>query len=134
MMPKETNANGTIFGGLILSQIDLAGAIEARRYAAGKLVTVAMREVVFVAPVYVGDLVSYYTETVRCGRTSVTVKVRVEAERQHVGPSRDDDGQEAADRRGSGDDADRVAVTTAEVVYVHIDGDGKPIPIDCCGD
>jgi len=110
MMPKDTNAMGTIFGGIILSHIDLAGAIEARRHAPGRLVTVAMHEVEFHAPVFVGDLVSFYTRTVRCGTTSVTVQVVVEVERQ--------------DELG-----ERVKVTEAEVVFVHVDDAGKPIPL-----
>ncbi len=81
MMPKDTNALGTIFGGIILSYIDQAGAVEAHRHGCARLVTVALREVEFHAPVFVGDLVSFFTETLRVGRTSVTVKVVVEAER-----------------------------------------------------
>jgi acyl-CoA thioesterase YciA len=110
MMPKDTNALGTIFGGIILSYIDQAGAVEAHRHASGRLVTVAMREVVFHAPVLVGDLVSFNTETLRRGRTSITVKVTVEAERAG---------------RGIG----RVKVTEAEVVYVHVDQNSRPIPL-----
>ena len=85
LMPKDTNALGTIFGGIILSYIDQAGAVEAHRHVPlpGRLVTVAMREVVFHSPVFVGDLVSFFTETLRVGRTSVTIKVTVEAERAH---------------------------------------------------
>ncbi len=114
LMPKDTNALGTIFGGIILSYIDQAGAVEGHRHGAGRLVTVAMREVVFHAPVFVGDLVSFYTETLRVGRTSVTVKVIVLADR----------GVEAArGNRGSG----RVKVTEAEVVYVHVDATNQPI-------
>ncbi|HKI85341.1 MAG TPA: hotdog domain-containing protein, partial [Thermoanaerobaculia bacterium] len=85
MMPKDTNALGTIFGGIILSYIDQAGAVAAHRHTLGRLVTVAMREVEFHAPVFVGDLVSFYTETLRIGTTSVKVKVIVEAERQSHG-------------------------------------------------
>jgi acyl-CoA thioesterase YciA len=107
LMPKDTNALGTIFGGIILSYIDQAGAVEAHRHAPGRLVTVAMREVVFHQPVFVGDLVSLYTETLRCGRTSVTVQVIVEVERA----------------RNPGE---RVKVTEAEVVYVSVDEGGKP--------
>ena len=107
LMPKDTNALGTIFGGIILSYIDQAGAVEAHRHAPGRLVTVAMREVVFHQPVFVGDLVSLYTETLRCGRTSVTVQVIVEVERA----------------RNPGE---RVKVTEAEVVYVSVDESGKP--------
>ncbi len=111
MMPRDTNALGTIFGGIILSHIDLAGAVEAHRHISGRLVTVAMREVVFHAPVFVGDLVSFYTETVRLGRTSITVRVIVEAERR---------------TRGAG----KVKVTEAEVVYVHVDQNNQPVPLD----
>lgn len=110
MMPKDTNALGTIFGGVILSYIDQAGAVDAHRFAPGILVTVAMREVVFLEPVYVGDLVSFYAETIRVGRTSVTVKVEVEAE------------------RGIGK-RQTVKVTEAEVIYVQVDDQRKPLPI-----
>ncbi|HUF79475.1 MAG TPA: acyl-CoA thioesterase [Thermoanaerobaculia bacterium] len=109
LMPKDTNAYGTIFGGIILSYIDQAGAVEAHRHVPGRVVTVAMREVEFHAPVFVGDLVSLFTETVRVGRTSLTVRVTVEAERS----------------LGGG----RVKVTEAEVVYVHVDDEGLPVPI-----
>ena len=111
LMPKDTNALGTIFGGIILSYIDQAGAVEGHRHVPlpGRLVTVAMREAIFHSPVFVGDLVSFYTETLRVGRTSVTVKVTVEAERS----------------TGTG----RVKVTEAEVVYVHVDRNNQPVPI-----
>jgi acyl-CoA thioesterase YciA len=111
MMPKDTNALGTIFGGIILSYIDQAGAVEGHRVVSGRLVTVALREVVFHAPVFVGDLVSFYTETARLGRTSITVRVIVEAERR---------------TRGAG----KVKVTEAEVVYVHVDQNNQPVPLD----
>ena len=81
MLPRDTNAHGTIFGGVILSHIDLAGAIAASRQAPRNFVTRAMREVDFIAPVYVGDVVSFYTCVLHEGRTSVTVQVVVEAER-----------------------------------------------------
>jgi acyl-CoA thioesterase YciA len=110
LMPKDTNAIGTIFGGVILSYIDQAGAVEAHRHCAGKIVTVAMREVVFHAPVFVGDLVSFYTSTRRVGTTSVTVAVEVEAERGHPG-------------------GPKAKVTEAEVIFVHVGADGKPSPI-----
>jgi acyl-CoA thioesterase YciA len=110
MLPRDTNAVGTIFGGIILSYIDLAGAVEARRYSDQTFVTVAMREVVFHEPVFVGDLVSFYTETVRIGRTSITVKVVVEATR----------------RESAGEN---VLVTQAEVVYVAVDANRKPVPV-----
>lgn len=110
MLPRDTNARGTIFGGVILSHIDLAGAVVASRCAAKKFVTRFMREVEFIAPVYVGDVVSFYARVVREGRTSVTIEVDVEAERSNE-PGR------------------RVAVTEAEVVYVAVDDDGRAIPI-----
>jgi acyl-CoA thioesterase YciA len=110
MMPKDTNALGTIFGGVILSYIDQAGAVEAHRTVPGRIVTVSMREVVFHAPVFVGDLVSFFTRTLRVGNTSVTVDVLVEAERGHPG-------------------GPRVKVTEAEMVFVHVGQDGRPLPI-----
>ena len=111
MMPRDTNALGTIFGGIILSYIDQAGAVEAHRYVDGRIVTVAMREVEFHQPVYVGDLVSFYSQVTRIGATSITVKVVVEAERRIR-------------------DGDQVKVTQAEVVYVHVDEQGRAQPID----
>jgi len=111
LLPKDTNALGTIFGGVILSHIDLASAVEARKTGAHRFVTRAMREVEFHAPVFVGDVVNFYTETVRIGKTSVTVRVSVEAERWGAG-------------RG-----ERVKVTEAEVVLVATGKDGRPIPI-----
>ena len=111
LLPKDTNAYGTIFGGVILSHIDLASAVEARKHGHHKYVTKAMREVVFVEPVHLGDLVNFFTETVRVGRTSVTVKVTVEAERWGQG-----DGQ-------------RTRVTEAEVVLVAVDDRGQPVPV-----
>jgi acyl-CoA thioesterase YciA len=110
MMPKDTNAHGTIFGGVILSYIDQAAAVEARRHGATYIVTVAMREVVFHAPVYVGDLVSFYTRLVRIGTTSITVAVDVF--------SQSSEGQEK-----------RVKVTEAEVTFVNLDKNRKPVPI-----
>jgi acyl-CoA thioesterase YciA len=110
LMPRDTNKHGMIFGGVIMSHIDLAGAIEARR-SCGPLtyVTVAMDKVVFHKPVFVGDVVSFYTETLRIGRTSVTTKVEVEATRA--------------------DTPETVKVTEAEVVYVAVDKDWLPTPI-----
>lgn len=103
MMPRDTNAHGTVFGGIILSYIDVAGGVEAvRRTGHDRFVTVAMKEVIFLEPVFVGDLVSFYAETVRVGKTSITVKVAVEAERFGA------HGQNA------------VRVTEAEVSYVAI--------------
>ena len=110
MLPRDTNGRGTIFGGVILSHIDLAGAIAASRCAPRNFVTRAMREVEFIAPVYIGDVVSFYTTVLRQGATSVTVKVSVEAER----------GKEPRNR---------VKVTEAEVIYVAVDEAGKPIAL-----
>jgi acyl-CoA thioesterase YciA len=110
LLPKDTNAMGTIFGGVILSHVDLASAVEARKAAPLRYVTKAMREVEFHEPVFLGDIVSFYTETVRIGRTSITVKVSVEAERWGAG-------------RG-----EKVKVTEAEVVLVAVDAHGRPCP------
>ena len=110
MMPRDTNAVGTIFGGVILSQIDLAAAIEAHTHHLGQVVTVSMDKVDFKAPVRVGDLVSFFTETRKTGRTSVTVHVAVWAQR----------------RFGGGEHS---YVTEAEVTMVAVDDDFKPIPI-----
>jgi acyl-CoA thioesterase YciA len=111
LLPKDTNALGTIFGGVILSHIDLASAVEARKAAARRYVTKAMREVEFHEPVFLGDIVNFYTETVRIGRTSITVRVSVEAERWGAGHG------------------ERVKVTEAEVVLVAVDESGKPTAI-----
>jgi acyl-CoA thioesterase YciA len=73
LLPKDTNALGTIFGGVILAHVDLASAVEARKTAAHRFVTKAMREVEFHEPVFMGDVVSFFTETTRVGRTSMTV-------------------------------------------------------------
>jgi acyl-CoA thioesterase YciA len=101
LLPRDTNSAGTIFGGVILSYIDMAGAIEAHRHTRmDRFVTVAMREVIFHKPVFVGDLVSFYAETVSVGTTSITVRVIVEAERAST---------------------ERVRVTEAEVIYVAVD-------------
>jgi acyl-CoA thioesterase YciA len=102
MMPRDTNPMGTIFGGIILSHIDVAGAVEAQKYTDKKLVTVAMHEVKFIAPVHVGDLVSYYGELLRIGNTSITVRVTVDARRANP-------------------PHETVRVTQAEVVYVAVD-------------
>lgn len=111
LLPRDTNSAGTIFGGVILSYIDMAGAIEAHRHTRmDRFVTVAMREVIFHKPVFVGDLVSFYSETVRVGTTSITVRVVVEAER--VASS-----------------SERVRVTEAEVVYVAVDANRQKTKI-----
>ena len=110
MMPRDTNAEGTIFGGVILSLIDQAAYVEAVRQAHRLYVTVAMREVVFHQPVFVGDVLSLYADTARVGRTSLTIRVRVCA-RRRTDPDKD------------------VKVTEAEVVFVAVDEAGKPVPI-----
>src|SRR5919201_6904348 len=110
LLPKDTNAYGTIFGGVILSHIDLASAVEARKTAPLRYVTKAMREVEFHARVFLGDIVSFYTETVRVGRTSITVRVVVEAERWGNPPM-------SIDATGHGE---VVKVTEAEVVLVAV--------------
>ena len=111
LLPRDTNSGGTIFGGVILSYIDMAGAIEAvRQTGIERFVTVAMREVIFHKPVFVGDLMSLYAEVMNLGRTSITVRVIVEAER--VGAR-----------------SERVRVTEAEVIYVAVDENRKKIQI-----
>lgn len=103
MMPRDTNAHGTVFGGIILSYIDVAGGVEAVRHTKhDRFVTVAMKEVIFHEPVFMGDLVSFYAETLRVGSTSITIHVVVEAE-----------------RFGS-QGRQKVKVTEAEVTYVAI--------------
>ena len=118
MLPKDTNAHGTIFGGVILSNIDLASGVQAFRVAPHLYVTKAMREVDFHEPVFTGDVVSFFTSTLRVGRTSVTIRVEVEAERWGWDTARH--------RSGRGE---RVKVTEAEVILVAVDRDGHPIPI-----
>jgi acyl-CoA thioesterase YciA len=110
MMPRDTNAWGTIFGGIILSYIDQAGAVEANEMGCARVVTVAMEKVEFHQPVHVGDLVSFYTHRLRVGRTSITVKVIVEAQRR-LQPG------------------EPLLVTEAEVTYVNVDDSGRPTPI-----
>ena len=111
LLPRDTNSQGTIFGGIILSYIDMAGAIEAHRHTkVERFVTVAMREVIFHKPVFVGDLVSVYAETQRIGTTSITVRVIVEAERY-------------------GGTEERVRVTEAEVIYVAVDKNRRKMKI-----
>jgi acyl-CoA thioesterase YciA len=117
LLPRDTNPQGTIFGGIILSYIDMAGAVEAhRRTRLERFVTVAMREVVFHHPVFVGDLVSFYAETVRIGTTSITIRVIVEAERH------------------GGTTSERIRVTEAEVIYVAVDGHRQKMKIPKSGD
>lgn len=107
-LPRDTNQYGTVFGGAILSAIDQAGFVEARRHGAHRWVTVAMDKVIFKQPVHLGDVVSFYGRTVRMGRTSVTVLVEVEAERYLNGAV--------------------VPVTEATLTMVSVDAEGRPIP------
>jgi acyl-CoA thioesterase YciA len=107
-LPRDTNQYGTIFGGVILSYIDQAGFVEARRHGVHRWVTVAIDRVEFKRPVHLGDVVGFYTKTVRKGTSSVTVLVEVEAERYLTG---------------------KVAqVTEATLTLVSVDAAGKPIP------
>ena len=102
MMPRDTNSHGTVFGGIILSYIDVAGGVEAVRSTGhDRFVTVAMKEIIFLEPVFIGDLVSFYAETTKVGNTSISVRVIVEAER-------------------TGSVGQSIRVTEAEVVYVAI--------------
>jgi acyl-CoA thioesterase YciA len=108
LLPKDTNSRGTIFGGIILSYIDLAGAAQVSKLTQQRFVTVAMNAVVFKAPVLVGEIVSFYTVTTKVGRTSVSVHVDVEV-----------------DRAGK-----CIPVTEADLTYVCVDTAGLPIPVE----
>jgi len=111
MMPRDTNAHGTVFGGIILSYIDVAGGVEAVRHTKHeRFVTVAMNEVIFHEPVFIGDLVSFYAETLRMGSTSITVHVDVEAERFST-------------------PGEVVRVTSAEVTFVAIGENREKVKI-----
>lgn len=109
-MPRDTNHLGSIFGGHILSLLDLAAGQHARSVSPQKYVTKVMREVEFIAPVFVGDAVSFYCTTLRIGKTSITIQVDVEA------------------LRGI-NCMETISVTSAEVIMVAVDDDRKPIPI-----
>ena len=109
-MPADANQNGDIFGGWIMAQVDIAGGAAAGRLARGRVATVAVKEFVFKQPVQIGDVLSFYAETVRVGRTSVTVNVEVYAERRPSEPT-------------------VLKVTEATLTYVAIDGGGRPRPI-----
>jgi acyl-CoA thioesterase YciA len=110
-MPADTNAHGTIFGGWVMAQVDLAGSVPAYERAQGPIVTVAVNSFLFKEPVYVGDLVSFYARVVRVGRTSITVDVEVFAQRGRDGRT------------------DVVKVTEAQLTYVAIDASRHPRPI-----
>jgi acyl-CoA thioesterase YciA len=109
-MPADVNANGDVFGGWVMAQVDLAGAVLPARHAKGRMATVAVKEFIFKQPVRVGDILSFYSEVTRIGRTSVTVKVEVYAERFRT------QGQ-------------YLKVTEASVTYVAIDEAGQPRPL-----
>ena len=106
-MPGDCNANGDIFGGWVMAHVDLAGAVVPARYAGGRMATVAVNEFVFKHPVRVGDILSFFAKLTRIGRTSLTVKIEVYAER-------------------FGSQAQYTKVTEALLTYVAIDENGKP--------
>jgi len=109
-MPADANPNGDIFGGWLMAQMDLAGAVAAMRRAGGRVATVAVDAMTFHKPVFVGDLVSCYAELVKVGRTSLTVKIETWVERRA--------------------DARLEKVTEATFTYVAIDQNGRPRPVD----
>ena len=111
-MPGDCNANGDIFGGWVMAQVDLAGAVVPARYAGGRMATVAVNEFVFKHPVRVGDILSFFAKLTRIGRTSITVKIEVFAER-------------------FGSQGEYTKVTEASLTYVAIDENGQPreVPI-----
>lgn len=108
MMPRDSNIYGTIFGGIILSYIDQAGFVEARRHGVHRWVTASVDRVDFEQPIYVGDVVRFITKTVKTGTSSVVVDIKVEAERF--------------------DSGDLVLVTEATLTMVSVNEDGKAIP------
>jgi acyl-CoA thioesterase YciA len=106
-MPADCNANGDIFGGWVMAQVDLAGSVIPARYADGRMATVAVNEFIFKQPVRVGDILSFFSKVSRIGRTSITVKVEVYAERFRA-------------------QGKYIKVTEASLTYVAIDDNGKP--------
>jgi acyl-CoA thioesterase YciA len=106
-MPADSNANGDIFGGWVMAQVDLAGSVIPARYANGRMATVAVKEFIFKQPVRIGDILSFYSKLTHLGRTSMTVKVEVYAERFRA-------------------QGEYVKVTEASLTYVAIDDQGKP--------
>jgi acyl-CoA thioesterase YciA len=109
-MPADCNANGDIFGGWVMAQVDLAGSVLPARYTLGRMATVAVNEFIFKQPVRVGDILSFFAKVSRIGRTSITVKVEVYAERYHT-------------------QGNYIKVTEASLTYVAIDDNGVPRPI-----
>lgn len=109
-MPADCNANGDIFGGWVMAQVDLAGAVMAARAVRGRMATVAVNQFIFKQPVRVGDILSFYSHVSRVGNTSITVQVEVFAERFQT-------------------QGNYIKVTEASLTYVAIDETGKPRPI-----
>jgi acyl-CoA thioesterase YciA len=112
-MPADANPNGDIFGGWLMAQMDLAGAVAAKRRARGRVATVAVDAMSFHKPVFVGDLVSCYADLIKVGRTSMTVKIETWVERRATGASE--------------------KVTQGTFTYVAIDAKGRPRPVDAGG-
>ncbi|RMF06212.1 MAG: acyl-CoA thioesterase [Candidatus Neomarinimicrobiota bacterium] len=110
-MPRDTNPNGDIFGGWLLSQMDIAGGVFCRKIAQGRVVTVAMDSITFKHPVFVGDTLACYASLIRIGRTSITVHIEAWASRIYE-----------ADRR--------IMVTEGDITYVKIGEDRRPQVID----
>lgn len=109
-MPADVNANGDIFGGWVMAQIDMAGSVLPARLIGGRIATVAVNEIVFRQPVKVGDLLSFYALISRIGNTSVTVDVEVWAERIHA-------------------QGESIKVTEARLTFVAVDDNGRPRPV-----
>ena len=109
-MPADSNANGDIFGGWVMAQVDLAGSVLPARYIKGRMATVAVNECMFRQPGRVGDILSFFAAVTRIGRTSITVEVEVYAER-------------------FSDQGKYLKVTEARLTYVAIDADGRPRPV-----
>ena len=117
-MPSDANFNGDIFGGWVMSQVDIAGSIPAIKRVKGRLATVAVNSFVFKEPIYVGDLVSFYAKVTREGVTSITVEVEVYSQRRLAAPVEESNSHDA------------VKVTEATLTYVAIDDNGKPRKIN----
>ena len=109
-MPADTNATGDIFGGWLMSQVDIAGSLVARRHAHGRVATVAVNSFEFHQPVFVGDVISCYTEITRIGHTSLTINVKAYAERQQ-------------------ETHEVILVTAADLTYVAVDENRRPRPL-----
>ncbi|ATH07593.1 acyl-CoA thioesterase [Halobacteriovorax marinus] len=109
-MPADTNPNGDIFGGWLMSQMDIAGSIYAMRHCGGRVVTVAVDSMVFHSPVHVGDIVCCYSELIKKGNTSLRIKIEVFVVKRYKN--------------------ERVKVTEGQFTYVRIDKSGKPTPVD----